>query len=109
MVGFLLVVFSPLLIRNVPPLSWAGVALLVHIALVPTAMAYWLFFRGVAGLTAPTVAGLASPTAALVLLLEPITAAMFAAVIPHERLRAGGVVGGAMVLAGIGLVGRPPR
>lgn len=70
-----------------------GVALLVWLGLGPTALAYGAYFAGLR-----TVPG---PTATVVALLEPLTAAVGAAVLLGERLGPAGIVGGALLVAGI--------
>jgi drug/metabolite transporter, DME family len=76
-----------------------SVGLLIALGLVPTAVAYTSYFRGLR--TAPAALG------ALMALLEPLTAAVLAAVLLGDRL--GGVgtagallLGAAVVLAGLG-------
>ncbi|MHA6780482.1 EamA family transporter [Pseudonocardia saturnea] len=74
----------------------AAVGLLGAFALLPTALVYALYFRGL--VTAPPA------VAAVIVLLEPLTGAVLAAVVLGERLGAvqlaGAVlVGGAVVLA----------
>jgi DME family drug/metabolite transporter len=67
-----------------------AVSLLVALGIGPTALAYTLYFRGLRE---------ASPrTASLLALLEPLTAAILAALILGERLTATGI-GGAALLA----------
>lgn len=95
------VVLAPLFGRDAAAVTWTGVGWLVYIALVPTVLAYGLFFAG--------VARVAAPRAALTLLLEPVTAALLAAALLGERLAATGLIGGVLVLVAIAIVGRPPR
>lgn len=67
--------------------------LLLALGLAPTAIAYVLYYRGLR--TAP------ASTAALLSLLEPLTAAVLAAVFLRERLSVTGVVGAAVLLAAV--------
>jgi len=68
-----------------------SVGLLIALCLVPTAVAYTCYFRGLR--TAPAALG------ALMALLEPLTAAVLAAVLLGDRL--GGVgIAGALLLGG---------
>jgi DME family drug/metabolite transporter len=64
---------------------------LLALGLGPTAVAYLLYFRGLR--TAP------ASTAALLTLLEPLTAAILAAVLLGDRLSVTGVAGAAILLA----------
>jgi len=78
------------------PLHADVLGLAVYLGLVPTALAYAAYFRGLVK-AHPVLAALSS-------LLEPLTAAMLSALLLHERL---GVVGwcGAALLAGALAVG----
>jgi DME family drug/metabolite transporter len=67
---------------------------LVYIGVVTTVVAYALFFTGL-----KTVA---SETAGVLTLIEPLAAAILAAVVVHESLSGLGVVGAALMLAAIG-------
>ncbi|HVL85231.1 MAG TPA: EamA family transporter [Pseudonocardia sp.] len=69
--------------------SPAGVALLLALAVVPTALAYTAYFRGLRG----SVAGVG----AVMALLEPLTAALLAALLLGERLGAVGIVGAVLL------------
>ncbi|WP_433278722.1 DMT family transporter [Pseudonocardia xinjiangensis] len=76
-----------------------SVGLLVALGVVPTAVAYTCYFRGLR--TSPAALGV------LMALLEPLTAAVLAALLLGDRLGAVGVtgavlLGGAVVLAGRG-------
>ncbi|GAA1169347.1 DMT family transporter [Pseudonocardia alaniniphila] len=76
-----------------------SVGLLLALCLVPTAVAYTCYFRGLR--TAPAALG------ALMALLEPLTAAVLAAVLLGDRLGGSGIagallLGAAVVLAGAG-------
>lgn len=66
-----------------------SVALLVYLGLVPTALAYALFFTG--------LRSVATGTAALVALLEPLTAALLGVVLLDERLGVLGVTGAVLI------------
>ena len=81
-----------------------SVGLLIALCLVPTAVAYTCYFRGLR--TAPAALG------ALMALLEPLTAAVLAAVLLGDRLGGVGIagallLGAAVVLAGLGSRDRP--
>ncbi len=76
----------------------AGLGLLLAFAILPTALAYTCFFRGLR--TAPASVG------AVVALLEPLTAAVLAAVVLGERLGAPGLVGAVLIGAAVVLVSR---
>jgi DME family drug/metabolite transporter len=67
---------------------------LVYIGVVPTVGAYWLFYRGLRS-TASEVAGVLT-------LLEPLMAAVLAAVVLHESLGATALVGAALMLLAVG-------
>ena len=76
-----------------------GIELAVYLALGPTVLAYILFARGLQRLSA-------SETTTIVL-AEPVTAAVLAVAVLHERLGAGAAVGIALVLTGIGVLALP--
>ncbi|HEX6523778.1 MAG TPA: DMT family transporter [Streptosporangiaceae bacterium] len=67
--------------------------LLLALALAPTAVAYVMYYRGLR--TAP------ASTAALVTLLEPLTAAILAAIVLGDRLSATGIAGAVVLLAAV--------
>jgi drug/metabolite transporter (DMT)-like permease len=69
--------------------GWLG-----YIGVVPTVAAYWLFYRGLRS-TASEVAGVLT-------LLEPLTAAVLAAVVVHEQLSGAALLGGALMLIAVG-------
>jgi DME family drug/metabolite transporter len=71
----------------------AAIGLLILLGTGPTAVAYTLYFRGLR--TA------APGTAALLALLEPLTAAVLAALILGERLTATGIAGAALLAAAV--------
>lgn len=83
----------------------AALALLAALGVLPTALAYTLYFRGLRR---------ASPaTGAVAALLEPLTGALLAALVLGERLGAAGLagaalVGAAVVLASLPAAVRPP-
>lgn len=96
-------------VAAVRDLSWldsgGGVALVVYLGLLPTALAYVLFARGLRRLTAAEVTTL--------VLAEPLVALALGAVVLDERIGGTGAVGAACVLAGLavlaGLGGRRGR
>ncbi|KIA59795.1 DMT family transporter [Nocardia vulneris] len=69
--------------------SVAGLALVLTLGLVPTAIAYTLYFRGL------PAAG--SGTAAVLALLEPLTGAVLAALLLGERLTPSALAGAAVL------------
>ena len=74
---------------------------LVYIGVVPTVFAYWLFYAGLRS-THSEVAGVLT-------LLEPLTAAVVAALVLHEALGPAALVGGGLLLAAVAaLYLRPP-
>jgi DME family drug/metabolite transporter len=66
---------------------------LLYIGVVPTVLAYRLFYRGLRT-TASEVAGVLT-------LLEPLTAAVLAAIVVHESLSGAAIVGAALMLVAI--------
>jgi drug/metabolite transporter, DME family len=74
-----------------PGLSSAG--LLAALGIGPTAVAYTLYFRGLRRASAST--------AALLSLIEPLTAAVLAALVLGNRLSATGIAGAIMLLAAV--------
>jgi DME family drug/metabolite transporter len=77
----------------------ASVGLLVYLGWVPTALAYGLFFVGLRGVSASS--------AAVVAVLEPVTATVLGVLVLGQRLGPGGMVGAgllcaAAVVAGVG-------
>ncbi|MFI9628086.1 DMT family transporter [Streptomyces sp. NPDC052042] len=68
-------------------------ALLVYVAAVPTALAYALYFAGAAAVRAATVS--------VIMLLEPVSAAVIAVALFHERLTPATVVGTLLLLAAV--------
>lgn len=75
------------------PPSPASLALVVALGLVPTAVAYLAYLRGLR-----TQSG---TTGALVTLLEPVTGMVLAALVLGERLGAAGLVGAALLLGSV--------
>jgi DME family drug/metabolite transporter len=99
--GLLLV---PVLVATAGP--WLGtadgLAMVAFLAVVPTALAYVLFARGLRELTAGETATLT--------LAEPLTAALLGAVVLGERPGIVAVAGAVLVLTGLlALAGRPQR
>ncbi|MEQ8967492.1 MAG: EamA family transporter [Azospirillaceae bacterium] len=76
-----------------PPAAWA---VLAYMGLVPTALAYVLFYAGIRRITA-TVAG-------LVTLVEPLTATALAAILFGERLGPTGAAGAGLLIGGLALL-----
>jgi drug/metabolite transporter, DME family len=74
-----------------PSLGSAG--LLAALAIGPTAVAYTLYFRGLRKASAST--------AALLTLIEPLAAAVLAALVLGDRLSALGIAGAVMLLAAV--------
>lgn len=74
-----------------PALASAG--LLAAFGIGPTAVAYTLYFRGLRKASATT--------AALLTLIEPLAAAMLAALVLGDRLSATGIAGAVMLLAAV--------
>jgi DME family drug/metabolite transporter len=68
----------------------------LYIGAVPTVLAYSLFYRGLRTTTAE-VAGVLT-------LFEPLTAALLAAVVLHERLSGAGFAGAGLLLAALAVV-----
>jgi DME family drug/metabolite transporter len=75
------------------PTDPVAVGVLLYLGLVPSALAYGLFFTGVR-----TVPG---PVASIVTLLEPLTATALATAFLDERLAPGAVAGGLLLLAAV--------
>lgn len=78
----------------------AGWGLLLHLGLVPTALAYVLFLLGMRSVSATA--------ASIITLLEPLTAAVLAWWFFDERLGLVGLSGGALLLLAIGVLTRWP-
>ena len=73
---------------------------LVYLGVLTMGLAYLLFYAGLR--TAP------GSSAVIATLLEPVTAAVLAALVLDERLGAAGVLGGVLILAAVAGLGRRP-
>lgn len=73
--------------------SLASAGLLAALGIGPTAAAYTLYFRGLRKASAST--------AALLTLIEPLTAAVLAALVLGDRLSPAGIAGAAMLLVAV--------
>jgi DME family drug/metabolite transporter len=79
-----------------------GLALALYLGIVPTALAYSLFARGLRSLDASEVTTL--------VLAEPLTATVLGVVVLGERVGVGGVLGAVLILAGLAVLAHPrPR
>jgi DME family drug/metabolite transporter len=78
-----------------------GLALALYLGLVPTALAYVLFARGLVRLSASEVTTL--------VLAEPVTAGLLGALVLDERVGVAGGAGAALVLAGLAVLALPGR
>ncbi|GAB6984177.1 DMT family transporter [Nocardioides pyridinolyticus] len=74
---------------------------LVYLGVLTMGLAYLLFYAGLR--TAP------GSSAAIATLLEPLTAAVLAALLLDERLGAAGLLGGVLILAAVAGLGREPE
>ena len=90
--GLLLAVPTAMLGRLSFPVTFSGVGLLALFAVLPTALAYTAYFRGLG-------AGASPGTGAVLALLEPLTAAVLAATVLGERLHGTAGHGSARCLA----------
>jgi drug/metabolite transporter, DME family len=70
-----------------------GWMLILYLGAIPTALAYSLFIRGMQTISAPT--------ASVIVLLEPLTAAFLASLLFSERLTLLGIGGAALLLGAI--------
>lgn len=99
------IVLAPLAVLDGPLPSSGGVVLtaglLFYLMAVPTALAYALFFAGLAVVRATT--------ASVVALVEPVTAAAVAVTLLGERLTPVAAVGGAILLGTVFLLMRSER
>jgi DME family drug/metabolite transporter len=98
------VALAPILfLAGTGPLTSAeGLALVLFLGVVPTAVAYVLFARGLRRLQASE--------AATITLLEPVTAAALGVFVLGERVTGAGLLGAALVLGALVLLAaRPPR
>ncbi len=86
---------SPLLLAHSPAwvTSSSGLAVALYLGVVTVGLAYTLYGIALRHLPAPTVITLT--------LLEPITAALLGVIVVHEGIRPAGLVGIALVLAGL--------
>jgi len=79
-----------------------GLALALYLGIVPTALAYSLFARGLRNLDASEVTTL--------VLAEPLTATVLGVVVLDERVGTGGLFGAVLILAGLAVLALPrPR
>jgi len=76
-----------------------GAALIVFLGVIPTALAYLLFARGLRRLSAAETATLT--------LAEPLTAALLGVIVLSERMSAPAALGGALILAGLLVLAAP--
>lgn len=85
------------LVLSYPPQGWAA---LIFLALVPTALSYWLYVRGMRSVRAGT--------AATISLLEPLGSALLAVPLLGETLAPPAMLGALVLLAGIWVISRQP-
>lgn len=83
------------LVIDYPPLGWL---VLIYLSIVPTALAYALYVRGMRSVRATT--------AATITLLEPLGSALLAILLLGERFTATGMVGAALLIASIVVIAR---
>ncbi len=76
-----------------------GLALALYLGIVPTALAYSLFARGLRSLDASEVTTL--------VLAEPLTATVLGVVVLGERVGVGGLLGAVLILAGLAVLALP--
>jgi DME family drug/metabolite transporter len=98
------VLLLPVLALGDTSVLWTpgGLALAAFLGVVPTALAYVLFARGLRGLSAAETSTLT--------LAEPLTAALLGVIVLAERPGAGALAGAGLVLAGLVVLARPaPR
>jgi DME family drug/metabolite transporter len=76
-----------------------GLALALYLGIVPTALAYSLFARGLRSLDASEVTTL--------VLAEPLTATVLGVVVLGERVGAGGLLGALLILSGLAVLAVP--
>jgi len=81
------------LVLNYPITGWLW---LLHMGVIPTALAYLLFLYGIRHITASI--------AAIVMLIEPLTSTVLAWFLFGERLNATGLVGAVLLLGALGLL-----
>lgn len=86
------------------PLGWLaqprGLLMVAHLGILATGLAYLLYGWGLRSVS--------TSTAVTLTLVEPVTAAIAAVVVLHERLRWYGWFGVALVVAGLAVAGRDP-
>src|SRR4051794_21284213 len=76
-----------------------GAALIVFLGVIPTALAYLLFARGLKRLSAAETATLT--------LADPLTAALLGVIVLSERMSAPAALGGALILGGLVVLAAP--
>jgi DME family drug/metabolite transporter len=81
--------------------DWRSVALLLALAIIPTALAYTCYFRGLRTTSAGTGSVLA--------LLEPLTGTVLAVLLLGERLGVTGMIAGAVLALAMVLTARAPQ
>jgi DME family drug/metabolite transporter len=91
-------IFAPQLADTVAMVA-GGWPWLLYLGVVPTALAYWLYTRGLQRVSATT--------AAVVGLLEPLTATLLGALLFDELLGVLGALGAALLLMGVTLLALP--
>jgi DME family drug/metabolite transporter len=85
--------------QPVLPTDWVSLALLLYLGVATMALAYGFFYAGLR-----TMTGSAATVATL---LEPVSAALLAALLLGEKLTWATLMGGALILAGIAGLRRP--
>ncbi|MGQ9875886.1 MAG: DMT family transporter [Chloroflexus sp.] len=83
------------LVVNYPVQGWL---VLIYLSIVPTAIAYALYVRGMRSVRATT--------AATITLLEPLGSALLAILLLGERFTTTGIVGAILLIAGIAVIAR---
>ncbi len=91
--GAVLLTPAALLAGLTVPTDPVSLAVLLYLGLVPSALAYALFFTGLRDVP--------GPVASIVTLLEPLTATALATAFLGERLAPGALAGGLLVLAAV--------
>jgi len=82
-------------VLSYPPVGWL---LILYLGLVPTALAYALYLRGLRSVPATV--------SAIITLLEPLGSTVLAVLLLGERLTALGLLGAALLLASMALLYR---
>ena len=94
------ILLLPVLVAG--PTAWlatpSGAALALYLGLVPTALAYAMYGRGLAVLPAGTVATL--------VLAEPVVATLLGVIVLGETLGAAGAAGCALIVVALGMLAR---